>query len=99
MNDARLYQIIRAPHVSEKSTMLADKHQQVVFEVAPDATKSEIKRAVEKLFEVQVRSVQVVNVKGKTKRFSYTPGRRKTRRKAYVCLKPGQDIDFIGTQK
>ena len=96
MTSARMYQIIRAPHISEKASRAADKHNQVVFEVMPGATKPEIKRAVEALFKVDVVSVQVVNVKGKVKRFGHTPGRRKNRRKAYVRLKAGQDIDFAG---
>lgn len=98
MSDGRLFQIIRAPHVSEKTTRVADKHHQFVFEVLPSATKPEIKRAVEKMFNVDVLSVQVLNMKGKVKRFGSTPGRRKARKKAYVRLKPGQDIDFAGTQ-
>jgi len=98
VNDMKLFQIIRAPHISEKSSRVADKHQQFVFEVQPGATKPEIRRAVEKMFNVEVESVQVLNIKGKVKRFGATPGRRKARRKAYVRLKPGQDIDFAGAQ-
>ncbi len=99
MNEARLYQIIRGPRISEKSTLVADKHHQFVFEVLKDATKPEIRRAVEKMFDVEVESVQVANVRGKVKRFGHTPGRRRDWKKAYVRLKPGHDIDFIGTQK
>jgi large subunit ribosomal protein L23 len=99
VNEERLYQIILAPRISEKSSMVADKHQQFVFDVATDATKPEIKQAVEKMFEVEVASVQVVNAKGKVKRFGQTLGRRKDLKKAYVRLKPGQDIDFSGLQK
>lgn len=93
-NQERLLQVILAPQVSEKSTMIADKHEQVAFRVATDATKPEIKAAVELLFKVQVDSVQVVNVKGKVKRFGRTIGRRKDWKKAFVALKPGQEISF-----
>ncbi|MCG6872766.1 MAG: 50S ribosomal protein L23 [Gammaproteobacteria bacterium] len=96
MKEGRLYRIIRAPHVSEKSTRVAEAHNQMVFDVARDATKIEIKQAVEKLFKVEVQSVQVSNVRGKVKRFGSSPGRRSDRRRAYVRLKPGSDIDFLG---
>ncbi len=99
MIDERLHQIIRAPHISEKATIIADAHQQFVFEVMVDATKPQIRRAVEKMFDVEVASVQVVNVKGKIKRFGSSPGRRRRWKKAYVRLKPGHDIDFVGAQK
>jgi large subunit ribosomal protein L23 len=90
----RLMQVIKAPQVSEKSTFVADKNEQVVFKVVSDATKPEIKAAVELLFKVEVEGVQVLNVKGKAKRFGKTPGRRKDWKKAYVALKPGQEITF-----
>jgi len=90
----RLMQVILAPQISEKSTFVADKHEQVVFKVVSDATKPEIKAAVELLFKVQVDGVQVLNVKGKSKRFGKFMGRRKNWKKAYVCLKPGQEISF-----
>lgn len=90
----RLTQVILAPQVSEKSTFVADKYSQVIFRVAQDATKPEIKAAVEFLFKVQVESVQVANVKGKRKRFGKYTGRRRNWKKAYVCLKPGQEINF-----
>ena len=93
MND-RLMQIILAPIVTEKATMVADKNQQVTFRVIADATKPEIKAAVELLFKVEVESVQVLNRKGKVKRFGRFIGRRRNERKAYVCLKDGQEIDF-----
>lgn len=93
-NQERLYQVILAPIVSEKGTFVADKFEQVVFRVASTATKPEIKAAVELLFKVQVDSVQVLNVKGKQKRFGRFNGRRKDWKKAYVCLKPGQQIEF-----
>ncbi len=94
MNQERLLQVILAPVVSEKSTLVAEKHQQVVFRVASDATKSEIKAAVEMLFNVKVDSVSTVNVKGKVKRFGRTFGRRKDWKKAYVSLVQGQEIDL-----
>ncbi len=93
-NQERLMQVLLAPVVSEKSTYVADKNEQVVFRVAADATKPEIKAAVELLFKVQVDSVQVANVKGKEKRFGRFIGRRRHWKKAYVCLMPGQEINF-----
>ena len=90
----RLMQLILAPVVSEKSTFVADKHEQVIFRVARDATKPEIKAAVELMFKVQVESVKIANVKGKEKRFGRFNGRRNHWKKAYVCLKPGQEITF-----
>lgn len=98
MNDDKLFHVILAPHVSEKSSRLADKHRQIVLVVRPDASKPTIKRAVEKLFNVQVESITVTNVKGKNKRTARTEGRRRDWKKAYVRLKPGQDIDFLGQQ-
>lgn len=95
MNTERLYQVILAPVISEKATYVADKHNQVVFRVAPNATKPEIKAAVEMLFKVQVDDVKVANVRGKVKRFGRFLGRRANWKKAYVCLKPGQEINFV----
>jgi large subunit ribosomal protein L23 len=95
----RLLQVILAPVISEKSTRVADKNEQVVLRVVNDATKPEIKAAVELLFKVQVESVQVLNVKGKAKRFGRFSGRRKDWKKAYVSLKPGQEIaDFTAAE-
>ena len=94
LNQERLMQVLLAPVVSEKSTYVADKNEQVVFRVVANATKPEIKAAVELLFKVQVDSVQVANVKGKEKRFGRFIGRRRHWKKAYVCLKPGQEINF-----
>jgi large subunit ribosomal protein L23 len=94
MKNERLYNVLLAPVVSEKSTYIAEKHNQVAFKVIQDATKQEIKEAVELLFKVQVESVQVLNRRGKEKRFGRTPGRRSDARKAYVCLKAGQEINF-----
>lgn len=90
----RLMQVLLAPQISEKATMLAEKSNQVVFVVTPDATKPEIKAAVELLFKVQVSSVQVANAKGKVKRFGRTMGRRSNVRKAFVSLAAGQEINF-----
>ena len=94
MNTERLMQVLLAPIVSEKSTMVAEKHNQVGFRVLQDATKPEIKAAVELLFKVEVESVQVLNQKGKAKRHGRFLGRRRNVRKAYVSLKPGQEINF-----
>lgn len=94
-SEARLLQVILAPQVSEKATMVAEKNEQVVFRVASDATKPEVKAAVELLFKVQVKSVQILNVKGKVKRFGRIMGQRKDWKKAFVCLKPGQEINFV----
>ncbi|NTV94281.1 MAG: 50S ribosomal protein L23 [Thiobacillus sp.] len=94
-NENRLLQVILAPVISEKSTMLADKNEQVAFRVAADATKPEIKAAVELLFKVQVKDVNVANVKGKQKRFGRFIGRRDNWKKAYVCLQPGQELNFV----
>jgi large subunit ribosomal protein L23 len=99
MNVEKLYDVIRAPHISEKATELADKKRQMVFEVRPDATKPVIKAAVEKMFNVQVERVTVLNVRGKSKRTGRFAGRRSDWKKAYVSLKEGQDIDFSGTTK
>ncbi|TMG98610.1 MAG: 50S ribosomal protein L23 [Betaproteobacteria bacterium] len=95
----RLMTVLLAPVVSEKGTYIADKHQQVIFRVMPNATKPEVKAAVELMFgkkdkPIEVMSVQIVNVKGKKKRFGQFTGRRRDWKKAYVCLKPGQEINF-----
>ena len=97
-NQERLMQVILGPHVSEKSTSVADDARQVVFRVRRDATKPEIKRAVELLFEVSVDDVSVVNIPGKRKRFGLSRGKQSDWKKAYVRLAPGQDLDFIGTE-
>ena len=93
MNDAKLYSVIRAPRVSEKTVRAQETSNQYAFEVATDATKSDIKIAVEKLFDVKVESVNVLNVKGKNKAFRNRNGRRGDWRKAYVTLAEGQSID------
>jgi len=94
MSQERILQVLLAPHISEKTTLVADSSGQHVFKVLPDATKIEIKQAVEQLFEVKVAQVRVMNVKGKTKRFGQKFGKRSDWRKAYVTLAEGQDIDF-----
>ena len=95
MNPGRIYQVLLGPHISEKATIVAEGSQQVVFRVATDATKPEIEKAVEQLFDVKVTGVNIVNVKGKTKRTQRGMGKRSDVRKAYVCLADGHDIDFI----
>lgn len=94
----RLTQVIVGPHVSEKTTAAADSAHQVVFKVRPDATKGEVKRAVEMLFEVKVDRVTVTRVPGKTKRFGTRRGRGSDWKKAYVRLAPGHDLDFISPE-
>lgn len=94
MNQERLLQILLAPQISEKATYVADKNEQVVFFVTSDATKPEVKAAVELMFKVQVESVQISNLKGKAKKFGRFMGRRSDAKKAFVCLKPGQEINF-----
>ena len=94
--ESRLAQILIAPIVSEKATMAAEKHNQVLFKVMRDATKPEIKAAVELMFKVTVDSVQTVQHKGKTKRFGKGTGRRDHVKKAYVCLAAGQELNFSG---
>ena len=96
MNQERIMQVLLAPHISEKTAVLADSDRQHVFKVLPNATKTEIKQAVESLFDVKVDQVRVLNVKGKTKRFGQRNGKRSDWRKAYVKLAEGQDIDFAG---
>lgn len=91
----RLLQVLLAPQISEKATHVAEKNEQVIFRVASDATKPEVKAAVELMFKVQVDSVQILNVKGKVKRFGRNMGQRKGWKKAFVCLKPGQEINFV----
>jgi len=98
MNTERLLKVIRAPIISEKATMVGEKNRQVVFEVLADATKAEIKAAVELLFKeqkVEVSAVNVVNVKGKQKRHGRFEGRRRDVKKAYVSLKGDGDINFV----
>ena len=95
-SQGRLASVLLAPIVSEKATQVAEKHNQVLFKVLRDATKPEIKAAVELMFKVEVESVNVVQVKGKTKRFGGRQGRRDHVKKAYVALKAGQELNFSG---
>ena len=95
----RLYQVLLAPIVSEKATFIADKRGQVLFRVVPNATKPEVKAAVEMLFKVQVESVQMLNQKGKKKRSGRTMGRRSDVKKAFASLAPGQEINFSAEAK
>lgn len=98
MNQERLMKVLLAPHVSEKATRLAEKNRQVVFKVLRDANKIEIKNAVELLFEVKVDHVRVSNVKSKTCRTRQILGQKKAWKKAYVSLKEGYDINFVGAE-
>ena len=98
MNEQRLYQILLAPHVSEKTATAAEMEGRHTFRVATDATKIEVRKAVEKLFDVSVSGVQIVNVPGKTKRFGSKQGKRSDWKKAIVRLAEGQDIDFMGIE-
>lgn len=94
----RLMNVVLAPVVSEKSTLVADKNRQYVFRVADSATKPEVKAAIELLFKTKVQSVTVSNVKGKAKRFGRFSGRRRNWKKAFVCLAQGQEINFAATE-
>jgi large subunit ribosomal protein L23 len=94
----RLLQVILGPHVSEKATAVTQGARQVVFRVRRDATKPEIRKAVELLFEVKVDSVAVVRGQGKTKRFGTRKGQQSSWKKAYVRLAPGQNLDFVGAE-
>jgi large subunit ribosomal protein L23 len=95
-DEGRLAQVLVAPIVSEKATRIGEKHNQILFKVLRNATKPEIKAAVELMFKVEVDSVATVNQKGKAKRFGRTIGRRDHVKKAYVSLKPGQELNFSG---
>ena len=95
-DEGRLMQVLVAPIVSEKATMIAEKSNAVTFKVLQDATKHEIKAAVELMFKVEVKAINVVNTKGKSKRFGRSMGRRDNIRKAYVTLMPGQELNLGG---
>jgi large subunit ribosomal protein L23 len=95
-DEGRLMQLLVSPVVSEKATAVAEKHNVVTFKVLQNAAKPEIKAAVELMFKVEVESVNVVNTKGKTKRFGKSMGRRDNIRKAYVTLKAGQELNISG---
>jgi len=94
----KLMQVLLGPHVSEKATALAEAGNQVVFKVRGDATKTDIRQAVELLFEVKVERVSVVRIPAKQKRFVQLAGARQAWKKAYVRLAPGQDINFMGAE-
>ena len=96
MNAERIMQVLRAPHISEKATVIADERNQVVFKVASDASKPEIKKAVETMFKVKVTDVTTLNVKAKAKRMRGRVGYRSGWKKAYVSLAKGEEIDFLG---
>jgi len=98
MNRERMLQVLVGPHVSEKASRTAEKNNQVVFRVAKNATKLEIRRAVEQLFDVKVEAVNTLNVKGKQKTFGRMLGKRSDWKKAYVSLAAGQDIDFASVE-
>ena len=98
LHQERLMTVLKGPHLSEKSTIVAEASNQIVFRVRSDANKAEIKKAVELLFEVTVDSVTVLNVRGKVKRHGQTSGRRSSWKKAYVTLAEGSQIDFLGTE-
>ena len=98
MNDSRLYNILLTPHISEKTALGAEMESRHTFKVASDATKLEVRKAVETLFKVNVTSVQIQNVKGKVKRFGAGTGKRSDWKKATVRLADGQDLDFVGIE-
>lgn len=98
MSQERILKVLLAPHVSEKSAIMADAAGQYVFKVVPTATKAEVKQAVESLFDVKVQSVNMINLKGKRKVFKGRQGQRNGVRKAIVRLAPGQDIDFAAAE-
>ena len=98
MSQERLMKVLLAPMVSEKTARLADRNRQYAFKVVADATKPEIRQAVEMLFDVKVTGVQVSNARGKIKRFGYTYGKRSDWKKAFVTLAEGNDINFMGAE-
>ena len=98
LHDERLMTVLLGPHVSEKTTVVAEQNNQICFRVRRDSSKKEIAQAVEMMFEVKVDNVQVANVRGKVKRFGQTFGKRADWKKAYVTLAEGHDIDFLGAE-
>lgn len=98
MNQERIFKVLLGPHISEKATVVGEEHNQFVFKVAKDATKLEIKKAVEQLFDVSVKAVRTAVVKGKTKRTRFGMGQRSDWKKAYVSLEQGQEIDFADAE-
>ncbi|HET7757384.1 MAG TPA: 50S ribosomal protein L23 [Steroidobacteraceae bacterium] len=99
LNREQLMDVLIAPHVTEKTSLAMQNHNQYTFRVRRDATKSDIRRAVELMFEVKVAAVQVVNEPGKTRRFGRIAGRTQDWKKAYVSLVPGQTIDYEARAK
>ena len=99
MNAEKLLMVLREPHTSEKTTIMAEKFKQFTFRVLKTATKVEIKHAVEYMFNVKVKNVSVMNVKGKSKRFKQLSGKRSDWKKAFVSLQSGYDIDFTVTEE
>ena len=98
MNQERVFKVLLGPHMTEKASLVADQQNQYVFKVATDATKLEIKKAVEQLFDVKVNAFSVLNTNSKTRRTLHGLGRRKGFRKAYVSLAEGQAIDFADAE-
>ena len=98
MSENRLYQVLLSPRVTEKTTQVGEDSNQYVFHVIKDANKSEVKGAVEMLFDVNVEAVRIVNVKGKKKSFRMRPGKRSDWKKAYVRVQEGQVIDLLGSE-
>lgn len=98
MNRERMMKVLRAPRITEKTARIGDTNRQYVFEVVCDAQKPEIKEAVEALFGVEVSAVRTTNMKGKSKRFGRMMGRRNDWKKAYVTLREGHEIDFMGVE-
>jgi len=98
VNQERVFKVLLAPHISEKATMVGEQSNQFVFKVAKDATKPEIRKAVEQLWDVKVKSVSTALVKGKAKRFGRSMGKRSDWKKAYVSLEAGHDIDFMSAE-
>lgn len=98
LSQERLMTVLVGPHVSEKSSTVAERNNQICFKVRRDSTKKEIARAVEMMFDVKVDDVSTANVRGKQKRFGQTMGKRADWKKAYVRLAAGHDIDFLGTE-
>ena len=96
MNQEQIMKVLIAPIVSEKSTRLADENRQFVFKVVKDASKPDVRKAVELMFDVKVEAVQIANVRGKTKRFGQSIGKRSDWKKAFVTLAEGHDINFMG---
>ncbi len=98
MNQERIFKVLLGPHVTEKTAIVGDSSNQIVFKVTSDAAKPEVKAAVEQLFNVKVTDVRIANVKGKTKRAKHGMGKRSDWKKAYIRLEQGQEIDFASVE-